>query len=185
MRNASLLGARLVLGGYLAAHGAQKLFGSFGGPGLDAVSQGFDGLGLTPGRQMATLASAAEIGGGLLTAAGAAHPLGPVTIASTMAVASATHRQAGPLAANGGYELALTNLAAALALAAAGPGTLRLGPAVPRRVAAAVTVTSAALAAVSIARLVRASRAAATADPAPADGADAAPAEAADEPLAS
>src|ERR1700678_3606819 len=119
IRDIALLAGRTVLGGYLAAHGAQKLFGSFGGPGLDPVAAAFDRIGLRPGRAMATVAGLSELGGGLLTAAGFADPLGPVAIAGTMAVASATHRANGPFVANQGYELALTNLAAALSLAAA------------------------------------------------------------------
>jgi hypothetical protein len=102
-------------GGYLAVHGAQKLFGAFGGPGLEKAAAGFERIGLAPGRQMAALARAAELGGGLLTVAGAADPAGPLAIIGTMAVASATHRTNGPLARDGGFELPLTNLAAASA----------------------------------------------------------------------
>ena len=57
-------------------------------------------------------------------ALGAGDPIGPMALAGTMAVASSTHRANGPFSANGGYELALTNMAAALALAATGPGKL-------------------------------------------------------------
>ena len=48
MRDVILLGTRLVLGSYLAVHGAQKLFGAFGGPGLDKAGTGFDRIGLSP-----------------------------------------------------------------------------------------------------------------------------------------
>jgi putative oxidoreductase len=126
VRDLSRLAGRAVLGGYLAAHGAQKLWGAFGGPGLDAVAVGFDRLGLRPGRTMATVAGVSELGGGLLTAVGLADPLGPLAIAGTMAVASTTHRANGPFAARGGYELALTNLGAALTLAATGSGRYSL-----------------------------------------------------------
>jgi putative oxidoreductase len=132
MRSTLLFGARVVVEGYLAVHGAQKLFGAFGGPGLAKAAAGFERIGLAPGRQMAALAGAAEPGGGLLTVAGAADPAGPLAIIGTMAVASATHRANGPLARDGGFELPLTNLAAAAALAAAGPGRFRAGPALPR-----------------------------------------------------
>jgi putative oxidoreductase len=114
LRDIALLTGRAVLGGYLAAHGAQKLFGTFGGHGLKPTAAAFEGLGLS------------ELGGGLLTVAGLASPVGPVAIAGTMVVASATHRASGPFAANRGYELPATNLAAALALAAAGPGRYSL-----------------------------------------------------------
>jgi putative oxidoreductase len=128
MRSLGLLGARLVLGCYLAVHGAQKLFGSFGGPGLDVAGGHFESIGLRPGKAAAALAGASELGGGVLTATGVAYPLGPLAIIGTMAVASLTHRSKGPLSQKGGFELPLTNLAAAAALAAAGPGNLRLGP---------------------------------------------------------
>ena len=80
-----------------------------------------------------------------------------------MAVAAATHRAKGPLAAKGGFELPLTNLAAAAALAAAGPGRLAAGPRLPRPLAATAAAVGAALAAGSIVRLL-------TAQPAVADG---------------
>ncbi len=126
IRDIALLASRAVLGGYLAAHGAQKLFGTFGGHGIEPTAAAFDRLGLRPGRVTATAAGLAELGGGLLTAAGLASPVGPAAIAGTMAVASTTHRASGPFSANRGYELPATNLAAALALAAAGPGRYSL-----------------------------------------------------------
>ena len=52
MRNVTSL-ARFVLGGYLAVHGAQKLFGAFGGNGIEGTAKGFEHLGLTPAREMA------------------------------------------------------------------------------------------------------------------------------------
>ncbi len=155
MRNTALLGARLVLGGYLAVHGAQKLFGAFGGHGLDATGAAFESIGLTPGKPMAALAGASELAGGVLTAAGIADPAGPLAIAGAMTVAAATHRANGPLAAKGGFELPLTNLVAAAALAAAGPGRLRLGPSLPRPLTVIAAVTGGALAAASLAKLLR------------------------------
>ncbi len=145
--------ARAVLGGYLAVHGAQKLFGLFGGHGLDATAQGFEKLGLTPGRETATLAGAAELGGGLLTATGIADPLGPISIMGAMTVAAAVHRGNGPLAANGGYEMPLTNLAFAALLAVAPHGGFRLGPSLPRRIVGVVVAGCAALSAVAVAKL--------------------------------
>jgi putative oxidoreductase len=125
-RDLGLLGGRLVLGAYLAAHGAQKLFGAFDGPGLGRVSKGFERIGLRPGKVMATAAGVSEFGGGLLTAAGVLNPLGPLALTGTMAVASTTHRANGPFANKGGYELALSNLAGALVLASTGPGRFSL-----------------------------------------------------------
>ena len=114
MRSIGLLVSRLILGAYLAVHGAQKLFGSFGGHGLDATGARFEHLGMTPGKVMAGVAGASELAGGVLTATGVAYPLGPLAIAGTMVVASTTHRQNGALAANGGFELPLTNFAVAV-----------------------------------------------------------------------
>jgi len=156
MRNTALLAGRVVLGAYLSVHGAQKLFGAFGGGGLDATGAGFDRLGLKPGRAMATLAGVSELGGGVLTAAGIADPLGPIAIAGAMSVAVTVHRKSGPLAAKGGYELALTNLALATVLAATSPGTLRLGPRLPKPLTALVLTGATALTAVSLAQLLTA-----------------------------
>ena len=55
-----------MLGGYLAAHGAQKLFGTFGGHDIGPTAAGFDRLGLRPGRVTAAVAGVSELGGGLL-----------------------------------------------------------------------------------------------------------------------
>ena len=178
MRDVMLLGTRLVLGSYLAVHGAQKLFGSFGGPGLERAGAGFDRIGLTPGKPMAALAGATELGGGLLTVAGVADPPGPLAIIGAMTVASATHRASGPLAANRGFELPLTNLAAAAALAAAGPGRFRIGPPLSRRLATAAVAGGAVLAAASLAKMLTAARdSVGAAQPAPpaASAPDAAP----------
>ena len=159
MRDVLLLGSRLVLGAYLSVHGAQKLFGAFGGHGLDKAGAGFEHIGLTPGKPMAAFAGATELGGGLLTAAGVGDPAGPLAIIGAMTVASATHRASGPLAANRGFELPLTNLATAAALAASGPGRLRLGPPLSRRLTTAVAAGGALLAAASLAKMLTAARA--------------------------
>jgi len=60
MRSVGLLATRCVLGGYLAAHGSQKLLGVFGGPGLEATVAGFEKMGMRPARAMALLARAGE-----------------------------------------------------------------------------------------------------------------------------
>ena len=130
MRNVALLGTRLVLGSYLAVHGAQKLFGTFGGSGLDKAGAGFDRIGLRPGRTMA--------------------------IMGAMSVAATTHRAKGPLNARGGFELPLTNLAAAATLAAVGPGRYRIGPSLPRPLAVAAAAGGGLLAAGLVARMLTA-----------------------------
>jgi len=156
MRNAALLGTRLVLGSYLAIHGAQKLFGVLSGPGLDKAGAGFDRIGLSPGKQMAAVAGITELGGGVLTAAGIADPVGPLAIMGAMSVAATTHRANGPLSAKGGFELPLTNLAAATALLAAGPGRFRVGPSLPRPLAAVAGAGGALVAAGLLAKMLTA-----------------------------
>jgi putative oxidoreductase len=168
MRDVMLLGTGLVLGSYLAVHGAQKLFGAFGGPGLERAGAGFERIGLTPGKPMAALAGATELGGGLLTVAGVADPAGPLAIIGAMTVASATHRASGPLAANRGFELPLTNLAAAAALAAAGPGRFRIGPPLSRRLTTAAVAGGGVMAAASLAKMLTSARGQAAAPPGPA-----------------
>jgi putative oxidoreductase len=157
----ALCGARLVHGSYLAGHGAQKLFGSFGGPGPVVTGEHFGHLGLEPGEVMARAAGAAELAGGGLTAAGWLFPLGPVMSASTMLTAAGTaHRHKGAFAATGGPELALTNLAAALALGASGPGRLSLDAVTraraPRSIVRLAVVLGAAASLALIARSIRA-----------------------------
>ena len=164
MRNVGLFATRAVLGGYLAVHGAQKLFGSFGGPGLDATAAGFEAMGMRPGKAMAVLAGASELGGGILTATGIADPLGPLAVAGTMAVATAVHRKQGPLSQNGGFELPLTNFAVAVALISSGSGRLRLGPRLPKSLTRISVVAGAGLAAVSLAKLLTAASRSATAE---------------------
>lgn len=132
MRHFGLFIARVVFGSYLAVHGAQKLFGSFKGSGPEGTAGWFEKLGIRPSKPMAYLAGASELTGGVLTATGIADPLGPIIIAGTMAVASTTHHEQGPLAQDGGFELPLTNLAMATALMSAGTGALRLGPHAPK-----------------------------------------------------
>ena len=153
MRNVGLLVSRGIFGSYLVVHGAQKLFGSFGGHGLDATGAAFESMGLRPGKAMAAVAGASELGGGLLTATGVADPLGPLAIAGTMAVASAVHRKQGPLAQNGGFELPLTNLAMAMGLLSTGAGRWRLGPRLPRGLTAVSALVGTVMAAFSISQL--------------------------------
>lgn len=95
MRNVGLFAARAVLGRYLVVHGAQKLFGAFDGPGLATTGTGFEAIGLRPGKVMAAVAGASELGGGILTATGITDPLGPIAIADTMAVAATVHPSKG------------------------------------------------------------------------------------------
>jgi putative oxidoreductase len=124
----ALLILRLVVGLYLAGHGAQKLFGWFNGPGLKGA-QGFMGgmLGFQPAGFWAPAVSLAEFGGGLLFALGLFSPLGALAIvASQLTATLVVHLPKGPWNTNGGYELTLTNMAVAVAVALAGPGRYAL-----------------------------------------------------------
>src|SRR5215212_2800548 len=110
-----LLVARLVLGLIMAAHGAQKLFGWFGGYGLKTTGEFFVQLGFTRGRLFATAASAGEIVSGLLVALGFLGPVGPAIMISIMIVAAVTvHWEHGLFAASNGIELPLLYAAGAV-----------------------------------------------------------------------
>ena len=128
MRDAALLGARLVLGSYMGLHASQKLFGKFHGPGLDAAGAVFEKNGLAPGREMAMAAAATEIAGGVLTITGIAAPAGPLAVAGAMTVAAAHNREGGLMAVRNGVELPLAYATLALTLAAAGPGPVQARP---------------------------------------------------------
>jgi putative oxidoreductase len=118
---------RLAVGGFFVGHGTQKLFGWFGGHGLDATAEGFEHLGLRPGRRNAIAAGAAEAGGGALLAAGLATPFAASAIVGTMITAiDSVHAKNGPWVTNGGYEYNVVLIAAALTLAEVGPGPLSL-----------------------------------------------------------
>ncbi|MBL3670914.1 DoxX family membrane protein, partial [Streptomyces sp. M2CJ-2] len=73
-RDLGLLLLRLGTGGALAAHGAQKLFGWFGGGGIEGTGQFMEAVGYVPGKASATAAGLAEAGGGALLALGLATP---------------------------------------------------------------------------------------------------------------
>jgi len=117
-----LLVLRTVLGLTLAAHGAQKLFGWFGGHGLAGTGAFFEQLGFRPGKAQAFLAGLMEAGGGLLLAAGLFTPLAAAVIVAVMLVAViGVHAAKGFFAQNGGFEYPLVLAAAASALGFTGP----------------------------------------------------------------
>ena len=122
-----LLVLRLVVGLTLAAHGAQKLFGWWGGSGMTGWTQMVQKLRIRPAQPWAWFAALSEFGGGLLLALGLLSPLGSLAIAGAMLVAIATvHLSKGFWAAKGGYEFNLSLIAGAMAIALAGPGTYSL-----------------------------------------------------------
>jgi putative oxidoreductase len=122
-----LLLLRLTVGLTLAAHGAQKLFGWFGGPGIDTIGGFFDALGFHPGRRHALTASVVEIAGGLLLALGLLTPLAAALTFSVMIVAAVSvHMKNGFFVTNGGFEYNLVFGIAGLAVAFTGPGALSI-----------------------------------------------------------
>lgn len=124
---------RLTVGILFFGHGTQKLFGWFGGHGLDATAQGFEKMGMRPGRRNAIAAGAAEAGGGAAIALGLATPLAASTLVATMLTAiNRVHLKSGPWLSNGGYEYNLVLIAAVLALTEVGPGELSVDHALGR-----------------------------------------------------
>jgi putative oxidoreductase len=121
-----LLIIRLIVGLTLAAHGAQKLFGWFGGYGLTGTGQFFEKLGFVPGKFNAFMAGIAE-GSGLLLALGLATPLAALLCFSVMLVATVSvHLKAGFFIQKQGYEYCAVLGLTSLALAFTGPGALSL-----------------------------------------------------------
>ena len=127
MVNLALFVLRLTLGSLLAGHGAQKLFGWFGGYGLAGTTQWVESMGLRPGRQWALAAGLSEFGGGVLMLLGFLNPLGPLGAIGAMGMATAKVHWGKPIwASSGGAELPVTNIGIAAALGLAGPGALSL-----------------------------------------------------------
>lgn len=122
-----LLLLRSVIGLTLAAHGAQKLFGWFGGPGLAGTGGFFEKLGFVPGKRSALFAGLAEFGGGLALALGLFTPLASAMALAVMLVATfSVHFKNGFFLSKGGYEYNLVLGLGALSLAFTGPGLLSL-----------------------------------------------------------
>ena len=142
MTSVALLIIRLTVGGLLAGHGAQKLFGAFGGPGIQGTGGWLESMGLRPGQRWAGLAGLSEFGGGVLTALGFLNPIGPILALGSMLMATVKVHAGRPIwVTEGGAELPVTNMAVIGALVVAGPGRLSLdqvfGIRMPRRVAVA------------------------------------------------
>lgn len=123
----ALLVLRLVFGTLFAAHGSQKLFGWFRGPGLRGTGDFFESLGFHPGRAFAAAAGLTELASGILILLGFLGPVGPALLLGVMTVAVVTvHWGNGLLATSNGSELPLLYAAAAIGLALAGPGAYSL-----------------------------------------------------------
>ena len=127
------LAARTVIGGLFVGHGTQKLFGWFGGPGLEGTEQMMGALEMRPTRVNALAAGIAESAGGALLIAGAATPLAASSLIGTMVTAiRKVHQPQGVWAAQGGWEYNAVLIAALVALIDAGPGELSVDAALGR-----------------------------------------------------
>jgi putative oxidoreductase len=127
MMDLGLLMIRVVIGLLMVGHGAQKLFGWFGGYGLKGTGGFFDSIGIKPGVTMAFLAGFIEITGGLLFVSGLLTWVGGILLAAVMVAAIAkVHRANGLWATSNGYEYNLVLIVTALGIALVGPGAYSL-----------------------------------------------------------
>ncbi len=119
----SALILRIPVGIIFMAHGAQKLFGWFGGNGLTATAGWMESIGLAPGLLMALLAGGAEFFGGLALIIGLLVRPAAFTLVIAMLVAIfSVHFANGLFMSNGGYEFALSLLAVSASLLFSGAG---------------------------------------------------------------
>jgi putative oxidoreductase len=118
---------RILVGIIFVAHGSQKLFGAFGGYGLEGTGQYMASLGLTPGYLMALLSGSAEFFGGLGLVVGLLARPAAVVLAATLVVAIfSVHISHGLFMANNGYEFALALLGGVVAVLIEGAGKFSL-----------------------------------------------------------
>jgi putative oxidoreductase len=121
--NLALLVLRVVVGALFVGHGAQKLFGWFGGHGPDGTGAFFESTGMTRGRELALLAGMSELIGGLLFAFGLLTPLAAALLSAVMLAAIwKVHRGNGLWITQSGFEYNLVLLAVLFAVTAAGAG---------------------------------------------------------------
>lgn len=140
-----LLALRLTTGGLLAGHGAQKLWGAFGGYGVEGTAGWLESLGLKPGKLWAYAAGLGEFAGGVSMALGFLTPLGSISAFGPMITAWLVGHRGKPIwVSAGGAELPLTNMAVQTALLFAGPGRYSLDAALGVRIPAALSALTAA-----------------------------------------
>ena len=123
-RDLGLLVLRLGVGGTVAAHGTQKLFGWFDGPGREGAAGMFEKMGFARSEEAALAAAVSETAGGSLLALGLATPAAAAAVAGTMRVAADVNRGNGYFNANGGIEFPFNLGLAAAVLGLTGPGRL-------------------------------------------------------------
>jgi putative oxidoreductase len=118
---------RIVVGLTMAAHGAQKAFGWWAGPGPAGWRGIMNSLGFRPSRLWATVSTGAELGGGLLLALGLLTPFAAaVLVGQSIVIIGHVHAPKGFWNTNSGYEFPLALAAGAVAVALAGPGAISL-----------------------------------------------------------
>lgn len=118
---------RILVGIIFMAHGAQKLFGLFGGYGLEGTGQWMESIGLAPGYLMALLSGSAEFFGGLALVVGLLARPAALALSVTLVVAIfSVHIGNGLFMSNNGYEFALALLAGSVAVLIEGAGRLSL-----------------------------------------------------------
>jgi putative oxidoreductase len=150
--NIALLILRAVVGGLFMGHGAQKLFGWFGGHGLEGTGGFMSSVGYRPGRRLALVAGLVEFGGGLLLALGFLTPLAAALFVGQMTAATlAVHLDNGLWNEKGGFEFPLVLAVVALVVAFAGPGTISVDNALGTEVSGTVPMVAALLAGVGAA----------------------------------
>jgi putative oxidoreductase len=152
-----LLVIRLGLGAVLMAHGAQKLFGWFGGGGIEGTAGGMESMGFEPGRESAIASGLGEAGGGALLAVGLATPAAGAAAAGAMAAATSVHWEHGLFGQQGGFEFPLLLGLGAVGIGLTGAGSLSLDEATGRVldkpwITAGAFVATAAVASTVIAR---------------------------------
>lgn len=117
---------RVGLGSVLFAHGTQKLFGWFGGGGIEGTSKGMHAMGFRPAKPSAVLAGLGEAGAGLALALGFGTPAAGAAAATTMGVAASVHAPNGFFATEGGLEYPAVLGLAAASFTIGGPGSFSL-----------------------------------------------------------
>lgn len=118
---------RVFFGLAMAAHGAQKLLGWFGGYGIKATGGFFETIGFRPGAAFATAAGLSEMGGGVSLTLGLFTPFGAAAVLSAMLVAMVSvHLKNGFFAGGNGIELPFLYAVAAVGIAFTGPGAISL-----------------------------------------------------------
>jgi len=148
LKDTGLLILRAGVGGAMAAHGAQKLFGAFDGPGLQGTAGFMGSLGLRPPHYWASAAGGGGVGGGGPRGLGLLGPLGSIGTISAMAMAAQKAHMGKPFfATQGGPEVPALYSTVALALVATGPGLYSvdkaLGLKIPRWLSATAALAAA------------------------------------------